>query len=201
MSSPTFDVDDVKTMLHRYLVEERDGLLSKLEGLGEYDLRRPMTATGSNLLGIVKHVASVGLEYFTVVFGRPPGRELPWLAEDAEPDADFWATPEETTAEIVDLYRYAAAAADATIAELPLDAAGSVPWWPEERRAVALHHVLVRMCAETARHAGHADIIRELIDGGVGRQPGDPMVSHRSAAGWAEHRARLETAAQRFRPE
>lgn len=192
--------DDEKAVLHRYLTEERDSLLSKLDGLGEYDLRRPLTPTGSNLLGIVKHVASVGLDYFTVVFGRPRGRDLPWFDEGAEPDADFWATPDESSAAIVDLYQHAARAADATIAALPLDAPGSVPWWPEERRGVTLHRILVHMCAETARHAGHADIVRELVDGAVGRQAGDPMVAHRAATGWADHRTRVEQAARRFLP-
>ena len=96
-------VDDHKETLHRYLRDERDGLLSKLDGLAEYDLRRPLTPTGTNLLGVVKHVASVGLDYFTQPFHRPRGRELPWFAEGAEPDADFYATPEETSAEIVEL--------------------------------------------------------------------------------------------------
>lgn len=193
-------MDEEKAVLHRYLREERDGLLSKLDGLGDYDVRRPMTATGSNLLGIVKHVASVGLQYFTVVFDRPQGRALPWLEPGAEPDADFWATPIETREQIVDLYLFAADQGDATIATLPLDAPGAVPWWPEERRAVTLQHILVRMVAETARHAGHADIVRELVDGEVGRQQGDLMVSHRDAAGWAAHRARVEEAARAFLP-
>ena len=154
--------DDQKQTMHRYLRDERDGLLSKLDGLGEYDMRRPLTPTGTNLLGVVKHVASVGLDYFTITFGRPRGRGLPWFEEGAEPDADFYATPEETSAEIIDLYRFAADAADATITELPLDAPGEVPWWPEGRRAVTLHRILVHMTVETARHAGHVDIVREL---------------------------------------
>ncbi len=191
--------DDHKQTLHRYLRDERDGLLSKLDGLAEYDLRRPLTPTGTNLLGVVKHVASVGLDYFTRPFDRPRGRELPWFAEGAEPDADFYATPEETSAEIVDLYRFAAAAADATIAELPLDAPGAVPWWPEERRTVTLHRIIVHMTVETARHAGHVDIVRELVDGAIGQQPGDRMVAHRDGAGWSAHRTRVEEVARAFR--
>jgi hypothetical protein len=192
-------VDDHKETLHRYLRDERDGLLSKLDGLAEYDLRRPLTPTGTNLLGVVKHVASVGLDYFTQPFHRPRGRELPWFAEGAEPDADFYATPEETSAEIVDLYRFASAAADATIAELPLDAPGAVPWWPEERRTVTLHRIIVHMTVETARHAGHVDIVRELVDGAIGQQPGDRMVAHRDGAGWSAHRTRVEQVARAFR--
>ena len=192
--------EDQKQTLHRYLREERDGLLSKLDGLTEYDLRRPLTPTGTNLLGVVKHVASVGLDYFTLPFDRPRGRDLPWFDDGAEPDADFFATPGETSAEIVDLYRFAAGAADATIADLPLDAPGAVPWWPEDRRAVTLLRIIVHMTAETARHAGHVDIVRELIDGAIGQEPGDRMVAHRDRAGWSEHRTRVQAAARAFLP-
>lgn len=191
--------DDQKQTMHRYLRDERDGLLSKLDGLGEYDLRRPLTPTGTNLLGVVKHVASVGLDYFTVTFGRPRGRGLPWFEEGAEPDADFFATPEETSAEIIDLYRFAADAADATITALPLDAPGEVPWWSEGRRAVTLHRILVHVTVETARHAGHVDIVRELIDGAIGQKPGDRMVAHRDGPGWSDHYARVEEAGRAFR--
>jgi uncharacterized damage-inducible protein DinB len=185
-----------KATLHRYLRVRRADLLGKLDGLSEYDSRRPLTATGTNLLGLVKHVASVELGYFGEVFGRPSGLELPWLADDAEPDADLWATPEETREQIIELHRFSAAHSDATIEQLPMDAAGIVPWWPEERRVVTLHQILVHMCAETAHHLGHADILRELIDGAAGQRPGDPNLTGRTPAQWAEHRARIEAAAR-----
>jgi len=95
---------DAKAEFHMYLQRAREVLLWKLEGLSEYDVRRPLTPTGTNLLGIVKHVASVELEYFGPVLGRPAGLSLPWASEDAEPNADMWATPDESRAEIVDLY-------------------------------------------------------------------------------------------------
>lgn len=160
---------DDKAILHRYLRTRRDDLLGKLDGLAEYDARRPLTPTGTNLLGLVKHVASVELGYFGEVFGRPAAMELPWLDDDAEPDADMWASPQETREQIVELHRFSAEHSDATIEALPLDAPGAVPWWPEERRHVTLHQILVHMCAETAQHLGHADILRELIDGTTGR--------------------------------
>jgi uncharacterized damage-inducible protein DinB len=187
---------DEKETLHRYLRTRRSDLLAKLDGLTEYDIRRPMTPTGTNLLGLVKHVASVEVGYLGEVFGRPSGRELPWFADDAEPDADMWATAAETREEIIELHRFSAEHSDATIEALPLDAIGEVPWWPPERRAVTLHQILVHMCVETARHAGHADILRELIDRCVGGGPGDPNVTPRSAEEWNQHRARLEAAAQ-----
>ncbi|MFC7848756.1 DinB family protein [Arthrobacter sp. NPDC057388] len=187
---------DEKATLHHYLRTRRTQLLAKLDGLGEYDIRRPMTPTGTNLLGLVKHVASVELDYFGEVFGRPSGRTLPWFADGAEPDADMWATAEQTRAEIVELHRFAAAHTDATIEALALDAPGVVPWWPEERRNVTLHRMLVHMCAETAQHLGHADIIRELIDGAAGQGPNDPNLSRRDANEQSAYVERLEAAAR-----
>ena len=187
---------DDKATLHRYLRTRRGQLLAKLDGLGEYECRRPMTPTGTNLLGLVKHVASVELGYFGEVFGRPSGRDLPWFDDAAEPDADMWATAGETRDEIVELHRFSAAHSDATIESLPLDAPGVVPWWPEERRHVTLQQMLVHMCAETAQHLGHADILRELIDGAAGQGPNDPNLPARSAAEQSAHFDRLEAAAR-----
>jgi uncharacterized damage-inducible protein DinB len=191
-------VDDVKTTLLTYLQRAREDLLGKLDGLGDYDVRRPLTPTGTNLLGLVKHTASVQLEYFGSVFGRPAGRSSPSQDEDAEDDADMWVPAEESRAEILELHRFSAEHADATIEALPLDAVGEVPWWPAERRRAPLHVVLVHMATEYARHAGHADILRELIDGAAGRRPGDPSLPGRSAEEWAAHRARIEGAARTF---
>ena len=188
------DLDADKEMLHGYLRIRRADLLAKLDGLGEYDIRRPLTPTGTSLLGLVKHVASVQYDYFGQVFGRP-GRDIPWLADDAPDDADMWATAAESRAEIVAFHEYSAAHSDETIAELPWDAPGEVPWWPEERRAVTLQQILVHMVAETSRHAGHADILREIVDGSVGNGSADLNIPGRTAEQWAAYRARLEAAA------
>jgi len=87
---------DPKADLHRYLQDAREALLWKLDGLSEYDVRRPLVPTGTNLLGLVKHVASVEFGYFGDCFGRPYEERLPWLEDDAEPNADMWAAPGET---------------------------------------------------------------------------------------------------------
>lgn len=188
---------DPKATLHRYLTSGREALLWKCEGLSEYDVRRPLVRTGTNLLGLVKHMASVELGYFGDTFGRPAGIELPWFAEDAEPNADLWVTPEETREDVLDLYRRAAAHSDATIEALDVDATGRVPWWPEERSEVTLHQVLVHVATETHRHAGHADIVRELIDGAVGLRPGNDNLWAGDGDGyWDGHRQRLEAAAR-----
>src|SRR5687768_5892111 len=150
-----------KSDLHRYLRMAREALLWKLEGLPEYDLRRPMTPTGTKLLGLVKHLAGVESGYFGATFGRPFDEPLPWMSADAPANADMWATEAESRQEVISLYQRVIAHADRTIEELDLHAAGRVPWWPAETSAVTLHHVLVRVVAETNRHAGHADILRE----------------------------------------
>lgn len=189
---------DPKDILHRYLVTGRDALLWKLDGLGEYDQRRPVLPTGTNLLGLAKHVASVALGYFGDTFGRPHGESLPWFADDAEPNADLWVAADETRDQILGLWSRAWAHADATISALPLDAPGRVPWWPEERADVTLHTVLVHVATEVHRHAGHADAVRELIDGAAGFRAGNDNL-WTPDDGWDAHRARLESVAVRFR--
>jgi len=157
--------DAAKADLVAYLQRGREDLLWKLEGASEHDARRPLTPTGTNLLGLVKHVASVESGYLGDVFGRPFGEPLPWLDDDAEPNADMWATADESRAALIDLYRQVWRHSDETIAALDLDAPGTVPWWPADKASVTLHRILVHMIAETNRHAGHADIVRESLDG------------------------------------
>jgi uncharacterized damage-inducible protein DinB len=188
--------DDQKTVLLRYLQEGRDALLWKLEGLSEYDLRRPLVPTGTNLLGLVKHVASTEAQYLADVFGRPFDEELPWLDDAAEPNADMWATADESAADIVALYRRVWASSDATVAALPLDAPGVVPWWREETRYVTLQQILVHMIAETHRHAGHADIVRELVDGTAGLRSNNSNLPEVEREWWDGYRDRLEAVAR-----
>ncbi|MGW9023974.1 DinB family protein [Streptomyces sp. NPDC055722] len=187
---------DPKADLHFYLQSARDALLWKLEGLSEYDSRRPLTPTGTNLLGLVKHVAGVELGYLGNTFGRPSGEPLPWLEDGAEPNADMWATADESREQIVELYRRAWAHADATIDALGLETMGRVPWWPKDRDEVTLHHAVVRVIADTQRHAGHADIVRELIDGAVGMNESNTSMGPGDARGWENYRSRLERVAQ-----
>ena len=187
---------DPKAVLHRYLQTGREALLWKLEGLSEYDARRPLVPTGTNLLGLVKHVASVEAGYLGETFGRPFHEPLPWFDEGAEPNADLWATAEESREGIVDLYRRVWVHSDATIESLPLEAIGHVAWWPPERREVTLHTILVHMIAETHRHAGHADIVRELIDGTVGLRKDNDNLPEGDRAWWQNYHDRVERAAR-----
>ncbi|WP_344773294.1 DinB family protein [Nocardioides panacisoli] len=167
---------DTKEALGRYLAEQRSALLLKVDGLSERDARLPRTPTGTNLIGIVKHCMNVEYGYFGPTFGRTlddPSALVPDEAYDSDPQADWYATADETVAGILDTYREVQAFCDETIASLPLEAPGRVPWWGD-RGDVTLGRVLVHVIADLARHAGHADILREQLDGAVGdRAPGD----------------------------
>jgi len=187
---------DPKAELRRYLQVGREALLWKLDGLSEYDVRRPLVPTGTNLLGIVKHVASVEAGYFGETFDRPFQEPLPWFDDDAEPNADMWATAEESRERIVGLYHRVWAHSDATIEALPLDAIGHVPWWPPDHNEVTLHRILAHMIAETHRHAGHADIVRELVDGAVGLRADNDNMAPGDRAWWDSYRSRLERVAK-----
>lgn len=185
--------DETET-LRRYLASGFRALRWKLDGLPECDLRRPLVPTGTNLLGIVKHVAAVSSEYFGVVFERPSA--VPAFGFD-EPNIDMWATAEESSEYIVGLLDSAAAEADATLAALPLDAPGHVPWWGDNADAT-LQQVAVHMVAELHRHTGQADIVRELIDGQAGLGPSHGNLPDEDADWWASYRARLQAVADSF---
>jgi hypothetical protein len=189
---------DAKASLHGSLREVREELLGKLEGLCEYDIRRPLTPTGTNLLGLVKHLSIGEARYFGEVFGRPFPEHLPWWDADVGDNADMWATEEETRAEIVDRYRRVQVHADATIDTLDLDAPGRVPWWTWSPDVV-LFNVLVHMLTETSRHAGQADILREQLDGAAGTA--DSNLSERDTDWWENYRARVERAARAAEPD
>jgi uncharacterized damage-inducible protein DinB len=187
---------DHKSVLQEYLRTAREALLWKLDGLSEYDVRRPLTPTGTNLLGVLKHVASVDAGYLGEVFGRPFPVQLPWLAEDAEPNADMWATATESRQQIVALAHAAWAHSDETVEALDLEAIGSVPWWPPERRTVTLQQILVHLIAETNRHAGHADIVRELVDGAAGLRVDNDNLPAADPVWWQAYHDRLERVAR-----
>jgi Protein of unknown function (DUF664) len=187
-------IDDfAKEYLHSDLRDVRETMLWKLQGLSEYDARRPLTYTGTNLLGLIKHLSTSEAWYFGDVFGRPfPGRWRRWDDPAGHLDV-MWAAADESPAEIVDRYRRAWEHSDATIAALDIDAPGYVPWWP--RPDVKLFNILVHVLTETNRHAGHADILREQLDGAVGTEAGS-TAAERDPAFWENHRAKIEHAAK-----
>ena len=188
-------MSDLKTVLHDHLRQSRAVILARVDDLDEYDRRRPMTPTGTNLLGLVKHLAGLEYGYLGESFGRPAPEPLSWFDDGSVWDgADLWATPEETRDYLLGLYQRAGAHADATVGALDLDAPGRVPHWPEERAETTLGVLLVRMVGETAHHAGHADIVRELVDGRAGSDTGEFGADY-----WKAYLARVQQAADAFR--
>lgn len=187
-------IDDfAKEYLHHNLRKTREVMLWKLDGLSEYDIRRPLTSTGTNLLGLVKHQTLSESRYFGEVFDRPFPESLPrWDDLGARGD-DMWATEYETRDEIIDRYRRVWEHSDATITALAIDSPGYVPWWP--RPNVKLFNVMVHILTETSRHAGHADILREQLDGSTGTTA-EYANSQRDAAFWDAHCAKIERAAK-----
>jgi hypothetical protein len=192
MGSP----DGIAADLHRYLQEARDGVLASLDGLSDYDARRPMTPTGTNLLGLVKHLAGVELGYLGDSVGRPAPVTMPWFEDGSVWEgADMWATADETRDYLVGLYQTAWRHSDESIAQLPLDAPAEVSWWAEDRRRTTFGSLLVRVVAETAQHAGHCDIVREAIDGRAGSDHGEIG----DASVWAAYVEKVQQAADAHR--
>ncbi|ROP47927.1 uncharacterized protein DUF664 [Streptomyces sp. PanSC9] len=181
-----------KDNLHGRLRRDRKALLWKLDGLSEYDVRRPLTATGTNLLGLVKHVAGVEARYFGEVFDRPSPEPLPrWEDHDG---SDLWATEDETRDQIIESYRRTWEHSDATINELPLDAPGHVPWWPEPYPNTNLFAIMLHVLSESVRHTGHADILREGLDGRTGlRAEHEQRIDQEARAAYC---AKIEQAAR-----
>ncbi|MBF9130914.1 DinB family protein [Plantactinospora sp. S1510] len=167
------DLGDPKAALHHYLQATRDDLIWKLDGLSEREARLPRTPTGNNLLGVLKHCLNVEAGYFGPTFGRefPTPQDLvPMPALEEDPQADWYAWEGETKEGLIDLYRRVGVFADQTIEQLPLDAPGRVPWWRPDGRDVTLHRIIIHVTCDLARHAGHADIMREQHDGAIGWQ-------------------------------
>lgn len=193
------DLKEPKSALRHYLQSNRDALLWKLEGLSERDLRMPRMPTGTNLIGIVKHMANVEIGYFgdTLAVNGRHRRIGSWRKSSRRtrrPTGN--ATEGETCDDITDLYRRVWSFADATIEEFPLDALGRVPWWREESNPVTLARIVLHVIVDLARHVGHADTLREGIDGGAGlRADGSNLPEQQD---WAAYLAMLTSPAERF---
>lgn len=193
------DLGDAKAALHHYLQATREDLIWKLDGLSEREARLPRTATGNNLLGILKHCLNVEAGYFGPTFGRefPTPEELvPMHAFEEDPQADWYAREDETKDGLIDLYRRVGAFADQTIEQLPLDAPGRVPWWRPGRQDVTLQRIIIHVTCDLARHAGHADIMREQLDTAIGLRRENTNIPQ--DYDWPTYVAKLRKLADRF---
>lgn len=188
---------DQKAVLVRYLGAAREGLLWKLEGLSDYHVRQPLTPTGTNLLGIVKHVAMVESGYIGACFGRPVADPVPRF-DPGDDNSDLWARADEPREFIVDFYARVAENSAATVEAVALADRGTVEHWPEDRRHPTLRELLVHMVAETSRHAGHADILREMIDGRAGMRPVATNLPDEDFQWWKSYREKLQGVADGF---
>ncbi|MEQ4208463.1 DinB family protein [Actinopolymorpha sp. B9G3] len=195
MARSTSGTAGEKDILHARLDATREALLWKLDGLSEADRRRPMTRSGTNLLGLVKHLIGVEYNYLGETFDRTPDEKLPWVEDGSfRENGDMWARPDETTDYIVELYRRVCANSDRTIHELDLDDIGTEPFPGGQPKS--LRDRIIGLILDTARHAGHADIIRELIDGSTGYDSDDAGIHPSDEAWWQEYVARVEAAAR-----
>jgi hypothetical protein len=172
--------------------------VGSLDGLSEYDVRRPLVPSGTNLLGLVKHLTGIELGYLGACVGRPSPVTLPWEDDGSVwESADMWATADQSREYLLGLYRRAWRHSDESLDSIPLDAPASVAWWSEGQRATTFGHLVARVLAETAQHAGHCDIVRELIDGRAGRDSsgiGDEQW-------WESYVARVQAAADAHRED
>ncbi|MDQ3645394.1 MAG: DinB family protein [Actinomycetota bacterium] len=150
--------------LHAFLDYHRATLLSKIEGVSDEDLRWSPVPSGTTLLGLVKHLAYVERWWFQDRFAGREAGTYPWT--DGDWDADFRIEPDETTAEIVDLYLREVAQSRAITDGVDLEERAQRARKTAE--PATLRWIVAHMIEEMARHNGHADILRELIDGVTG---------------------------------
>jgi uncharacterized damage-inducible protein DinB len=193
------DLSDPKAALHHYLQAVRDNLIWKLDGLSEREARRPRTATGNNLLGVLKHCLNVEAGYFGPGFGREfssPGELVAPQAFEEDPQADWYAREDETKDGLIDLYRRVGMFVDQTIEQLPLDAPGRVPWWRPGSQVVTLQRIIIHVTVDLARHAGHADIMREQHDRAIGLRRENSGVP--DDYDWPAYVTKLTKLAERF---
>jgi uncharacterized damage-inducible protein DinB len=153
-------IGDERTMLLAFLNLQRETVIWKISGLDKEKACQTTPTSTMHLLGLVKHLAYVERWWFQKAFA---GHDVtfPWTKED--PDADWRAEPEDTVEDIIELYKGEIAAANAIVAEHSFD-----DTFKGREGDVSLRWVVLHMIEETARHAGHADILREAIDGATG---------------------------------
>jgi uncharacterized damage-inducible protein DinB len=160
---PDFTGDE-RTLLTQFLAYNRATLLAKTDGLDEAQIRRTVAGSEMSLLGLVRHMAEVERFWFRICFvGESIG---PRWANDAGRDAAFHPAATDTLFEAAAAYLEEIERADEIVATATLE--GRVVHHPRGHQ-IDMRWILIHMIAETARHNGHADLIRESIDGVTGR--------------------------------
>jgi uncharacterized damage-inducible protein DinB len=164
---PDFDADE-RTMLTGFLDYHRATLRWKVEGLTKAQMAQTTAASELTLAGLVKHLALVEDSWFTERFAGLPEPE-PWAGVDWEADHDWelHSAVDDDPADLLALYDAACARSRAiTDAAASLDQHHVGEGW--DRGPLTLRWILLHMIEETARHNGHADLLREAIDGATG---------------------------------
>lgn len=169
-------VADEREGLLAYLAQQRYVLRLTAYGLAEEQLRATPTAGLLSVGGLIKHVASVEQNWMDIVLQRPGGSAEDYMS-------DFRMADDETIADILALSDAAAARTSEVIAQIadlgrPVPVPSDVPWFPKDVEAWSVRWVLLHLITETARHAGHADIVRESVDGATAY----PLMA--AAEGW-----------------
>ncbi|PQZ97369.1 hypothetical protein CQ017_14040 [Arthrobacter sp. MYb224] len=182
--------------LRNYLNEARNTVLWKCQGLSEELARRPMTDTGTHMLGVIYHLAITEYGYFGECLGRVPNdRHVLQLLQSDDPQIDFLPPASFSVEDVLALYRKSIAFAEQTLDELNLESPAEVPWWSVHRHTT-VEHLIVHMIAETSRHAGHLDIVRELLDGQVGLREQARNIPGFSPEQWKQQRSTLQRIAE-----
>ena len=151
-------------MLSAFLDRYRETILWKLEGVTTEQASARLVPSASTLLGIVKHLAYVERGWFPIYFAGGPVN-YPWAEDEPDPDIDFRVSVTDTIESVSRLYREEIVRSREIVAGASLDDLSK----EQNRGPRTLRWNMVHMIEETARHAGHADILRELTDGAIGQ--------------------------------
>jgi uncharacterized damage-inducible protein DinB len=186
------DKNNSGAQLREYLNDAREAILWKCEGLSDAQARTPLTPTGTHVMGLLLHLAVTESEYFIACLGHEiENLVIRGIVEAEDAQAGFLPPPDMTLVDAVDIYREATVAADAVLDELELDSPAVVPWWIKHRKTT-VERLLLHMIAESHRHAGHLDIVREQLDGFIGLRPSAPNIADFTPDQWEEQHLRMK---------
>ncbi|WP_186313492.1 DinB family protein [Paenarthrobacter nicotinovorans] len=184
--------DDRGAQLREYLNDAREAILWKCEGLSDAQARTPLTPTGTHVMGLLLHLAVTESQYFISCLGREiENAVIRHVIEAEDAQADFLPPPGMTLEDAVRIYRQTIVAVDAVLDEVELNSPAVVEWWIKHRHTT-VERLLVHMIAESHRHAGHLDIVREQLDGFVGLRPSAPNIPDLTPDQWEEQNLRLK---------